>query len=188
MITGAETAHLTTKIPTIYLEGKLPLVVERTAAELGLKDGQVIQATVDRRPEGLRLNLLDSVYSGKHIDLPKELPPGLRLAAGDTVLFRVQLQNDGAIVLRPLQTQAAALPAQATATPPLPNRLQQLLFRPPDMNALAMLLSPGRLENILRRLNSASPELLYLQSWLRSRPSMAHLSPEKLQQWMERSG
>jgi hypothetical protein len=188
MITGAETAHLTTKIPTIYLEGKLPLVVERTAAELGLKDGQVIQATVDRRPEGLRLNLLDSVYSGKHIDLPKELPPGLRLAAGDTVLFRVQLQNDGAIVLRPLQTQAAALPAQATATPPLPNRLQQLLFRPPDMNALAMLLSPGRLENILRGLNSASPELLYLQSWLRSRPSMAHLSPEKLQQWMERSG
>ena len=39
MITGAETSHLTPKIPTIYLEGKLPLVVERTAADLGLKDG-----------------------------------------------------------------------------------------------------------------------------------------------------
>lgn len=188
MITGAETAHLTPRIPTIYLEGKLPLVVERTAAELGLKDGQVIQGTLERRPERLRLNLQDSVFTGKHIDLPKELPPGLRLAAGDTVLFRVQMQSDGAILLRPLQTQAAALPAETAAAPPLPNRLQQLLFRPPDMNALAMLLSPGRLENLLRGLNPAAPELLNLQYWLRSRPSMGHLSPDKLHQWMARSG
>lgn len=188
MITGAETAHLTPKIPTIYLEGKLPLVVERTAAELGLKDGQVIQATVESRPERLRLNLQDSIFTGKHIDLPKELPAGWRLAAGDTVLFRVQLQHDGAIVLRPLQTPATGLPAEAAAASPLPNRLQQLLFRPPDMGALAMLLSPGRLENLLRGLNPAAPELLNLQNWLRSRPSMGHLSPDKLHQWMARSG
>jgi hypothetical protein len=30
MITGAETAHLTPKTPTIYLEGKLPLVITRS--------------------------------------------------------------------------------------------------------------------------------------------------------------
>lgn len=188
MITGAETAHLTPKIPTIYLEGKLPLVLERTAAELGLKEGQVIQAMVEARPERLRLNLQDSVFTGKHIDLPKELPPGLRLAAGDTALFRVQLQSDGTILLRPLQAQAARPAADTGLVPPLPNRLQQLLFRPPDMASLAMLLSPGTLENLLRGLNPAAPERLNLHNWLRARPSMAHLSPDKLQEWMARSG
>jgi hypothetical protein len=57
MITGAETAHLTPKAPTIFLEGRLPLVVERTAAELGLRDGQVVQSTVEARLDRLRLNL-----------------------------------------------------------------------------------------------------------------------------------
>ena len=56
MITGAETAHLNPKIPTIYLEGRLPLVVERPAAELGLRDGQVITATVEARQDRFRLN------------------------------------------------------------------------------------------------------------------------------------
>ena len=136
MITGAETAHLTPKIPTIYLDGKLPLVVERTAADLGLKDGQVIQATVESRPERIRLNLQDSAFVGKHIDLPKELPAGLRLAAGDTALFRVQLQSDGSILLRPLQAQAAPTLGQPLASAQLPNRLQQLLFRPPMARSL----------------------------------------------------
>ena len=188
MITGAETAHLTPKIPTIYLDGKLPLVVERTAADLGLKDGQVIQATVESRPERIRLNLQDSAFVGKHIDLPKELPAGLRLAAGDTALFRVQLQSDGSILLRPLQAQAAPLAGHPLPPAQLPNRLQQLLFRPPDMNALALLLRPGGFDSLLRSLNPATPELLNLQNWQKSRPSMAHLSPEKLSQWMSRSG
>ena len=186
MITGAETAHLNPKIPTIYLEGRLPLVVERTAAELGLRDGQVIQATVEAKLERLRLNLQDPAWLGKSIDLPKDLPPGLRLAAGDTALFRVQLQADGTIVLRPLQTQARA--SLAPTDSPLPNRMQQLGFRPPDMGALAMLLRPGFLESLLKGLNPATPEMAGLLQWQRMRPNMAQLSPEKLQQLMERSG
>ncbi|MFN5255137.1 MAG: hypothetical protein ACK5BY_04750 [Limnohabitans sp.] len=186
MITGAETAHLTQKTPTIYLEGRLPLVVERTAADLGLRDGQVIQAIVEARPERLRLNLQDPPWLGKFIDLPKELPAGLRLAAGDTALFRVQLQADGSILLRPLQAQARTAPLPQDT--PLPNRTQQLGFRPPDMGALALLLRPGFLDTLLKGLNPAAPELAALQHWQRLRPSMAQLSPEKLQQLMQRSG
>ena len=120
MITGAETAHLAPKIPTIYLDGRLPLVVERTAAELGLRDGQVVQGTLESKPEALRLNL-QNLQPGAYIDLPKDLPPGLRLASGDTALFRVQVLANGSIVLRPLQAAPAATPAApASAAPALP--------------------------------------------------------------------
>ena len=126
MITGAETAHLNPKIPTIYLEGRLPLVVERSAAELGLRDGQVIQSTVEARLDKIRLILQDPAQAGRFIDLPKELPAGLRLASGDTALFRVQLQSDGSIWLRPLQANPAAAPAAAA---PRPSRLCHLYLR-----------------------------------------------------------
>jgi hypothetical protein len=190
MITGAETAHLSPKTPTIYLEGRLPLVVERSAADLGLRDGQVIQSTVENRQDRVRLNLQDPAQAGRFIDLPKDLPAGLRLASGDTALFRVQLQSDGSIWLRPLQANAAAAAAPAAAAPlaQMPNRMQQLGFRPPDMGALALLLRPGGLDSLLQGLGSASPEMAALQQWQRLRPSMAQLTPEKLQQLMQRSG
>jgi hypothetical protein len=195
MITGAETAHLNPKTPTIYLEGRLPLVVERTAAELGLRDGQVIQAAIETRLERLRLVLLDPSQAGRFIDLPsKDLPAGLRLAAGDTALFRVQLQADGSIWLRPLQAQSTTAASAGLANAPpspeaqLPSRMQQLGFRPPDMGALAQLLRPGGLDSLLQALNPAAPELAALQHWQRLRPSMAQLTPEKLQQLMQRSG
>lgn len=188
MITGAETAHLTSKTPTIYLEGRLPLIVEKTAAELGLRDGQVVQATVESRLDQIRLNL-QGAQPGQHIDLPKELPPGLRLAAGDTALFRVQVLANGSIVLRPLQ---AAPPGVAAAPPTpqgsLPGRTQQLGFRPPDMQGLAQMLKPGVLENLLQGLGGSSAKAGALQQWLKMRPSMAQLSAEKLQQAFQRSG
>jgi len=188
MITGAETAHLNPRTPTIYLEGKLPLVIERTAAELGLRDGQVVQGTLESKLEHLRLNL-QNLQPGAFIDLPKDLPAGLRLAAGDTALFRVQVLANGTIVLRPLQAAPAATPAApASAAPTLPGRTEQLGFRPPDMQALAQLLRPGVLEGLLQGLQASAPGLQALQQWLKVRPGMAQLTPEKLQQAMQRSG
>ena len=187
MITGAETAHLTPKTPTIYLEGKLPLVITKTAADLGLRDGQVIQSTVEYKLDALRLNL-QGPQQGQFIDLPKDLPAGLRLASGDTALFRVQVMANGSIVLRPLQ----AAPAPASPTPAeaaaLPGRTAQLGFRPPDMQALAQLLRPGVLDSMLQGLPASAPELGALQQWLRLRPGMAQLTPEKLQQAIHNSG
>lgn len=195
MITGAETAHLAPKTPSIFLEGRLPLVVERTAAELGLRDGQVVQTTVEARLDRLRLNLQDPALAGRFIDLPKELPAGLRLAAGDTALFRVQVQKDGSIWLRPLQAQTftggagtAGAAGAVTAEALLPGRMQQLGFRPPDMAALAQLLRPGGLDSLLQNLSPATPGLAALQQWQNMRPSMAQMTPAKLQQLMQRSG
>ena len=187
MITGAETAHLTPKTPTIYLEGKLPLVIEKTAAELGLRDGQVVQGTLESKLDTLRLNL-QGPQQGQFIDLPKDLPAGLRLSSGDTALFRVQVLANGSIMLRPLQ--AAPMPTDASALPPavLPGRAEQLGFRPPDMHALAQLLKPSVLDSLLQGLNASAPELGALQQWLKLRPSMAQLNPDKLQQVMHRSG
>jgi hypothetical protein len=190
MITGAETAHLHLKTPTIYLEGRLPLVVEKTAAELGLRDGQVVQATVESKLDALRLNL-QGPQQGQFIDLPKDLPAGLRLSSGDTALFRVQVLANGTLMLRPLQAApTATLTTDAQATPPalLPGRSEQLGFRPPDMQALTQLLQPGTLDGLLQGLNAAAPEMAALRQWLKLRPGMAQLSPEKLQQAMHRSG
>jgi hypothetical protein len=188
MITGAETAHLTPKTPVIYLEGKLPLVLERTAAQLGLRDGQVVQGTLESKPDHLRLNLLGP-QPGAYVDLPKDLPAGLRLASGDTALFRVQVLANGTIMLRPLQAAPAMHPlANTTAATTLPGRTDQLGFRPPDMNALAQLLKPGMLEGMLQRAQASGIELGALQQWLKLRPNMAQLTPEKLQQAMQRSG
>jgi hypothetical protein len=190
MITGAETAHLSPKTPTIFLEGRLPLVVERTAAELGLRDGQVVQANVEAKLDRLRLMLQNPAQAGRFIDLPKDLPAGLRLAAGDTALFRVQVQSDGSIWLRPLQAQTRAGPAGAavSAQTQVPNRTQQLGFRPPDMAALTQLLRPGGLDSLLQSLSPATPGLAALQQWQNLRPSMAQLTPAKLQQLMQGSG
>lgn len=194
MITGAETAHLSPKTPTVIWEGRLPLVVERVAAELGLRDGQIIQAVIESRMDRLRLVLQDPAQAGRFIDLPKDLPTGLRLAAGDTALFRVQVQADGSILLRPLPAQGvnrAGLNMGKGSVPPdaqVPSRLQQLSFRPPDMLALAQLLRPGGLDTLLQGLNPAAPEVAALQQWQSMRPHMAQLTPEKLKQLLQRSG
>jgi hypothetical protein len=46
MISGAEALLAPGRINPIYLEGKLLPLQAATAAELGLKDGQVVQASV----------------------------------------------------------------------------------------------------------------------------------------------
>ncbi len=188
MITGAETAHLTPKIPTIYLDGKLPLVEAATAQELGLRDNQVVQAAVGKHQEGLRL-LLQGALKDQFIDLPKDVPAAWRLAAGDTALFKVQVMANGSVMLRPLQ--AAPLPAavQAPVTETaLPGRLAQLSFRPTDMSALTQFLRPDMLARLIQGLNPSSPEMGAMQQWMRQRPSMAQLTPEKLQQLIRGSG
>jgi hypothetical protein len=186
MITGAESAHLGTRHSPIYLEGRLTLPEAPSAQELGLQEGQVVRASVQAREGGLQMGL-----GGRFFDLPRELPPGLRLSAGDHLLFRVQIQNDGSIVLRPVA--APALPATANASPPAsgvwPDRTQQLEMRPPDMGVLSQLLRPGVLEGLARQVAGTTPQLaLVVEQWLRQRMGMAQLTPEKLKQMFNRSG
>ena len=186
MITGAETAHLALKHSPIFLEGRLTIADEPAARTLGLRNGQVVQGTVEVRSGALALNL-----AGLSVPLPQDLPASLHFAAGDTALFRVQVQSNGSIVLQPLPVPGSGT-AQAGPAPVLPHwpdRMEQLGLRPPYMDALGQLLRPGVFEGLMRSLSSHFPDLATLiQQWLRQRPSMAQLTPERLQQLFTRSG
>ena len=106
MITAAETAHLGLRPAPIFLEGKLAIAEAQVARDLGLRDGQIIQATVQAYHDRLQLLLA----GGRALELPRELPAGLRLSAGDQVLFRVQVLSNGSIVLQPQVTTSPTAP------------------------------------------------------------------------------
>ncbi|MFN5177585.1 hypothetical protein [Limnohabitans sp.] len=189
MITAAETAHLGLRPAPIFLEGKLAIAEAQVARDLGLRDGQIIQATVQAYHDRLQLLLA----GGRALELPRELPAGLRLSAGDQVLFRVQVLSNGSIVLQPQVTTSPTAPPTAltpTATAmPGADRTLQLSLRPPEMNALAQLLRPDVLDGLVRSVTVAFPEVAArLQEWMRLRASMAQLTPERLQQLFQRSG
>ena len=138
---GPEQILQTGRIHPISLEVR-PLQLENSQArDLGLRDGQIIQATLELRGDSLKI-----LINGRPVDVPA----GLRFRAGDTVWLRAQARP-GNWLLRPMDARAAAsaaateLAASAPATPqaaasntpslPPPHlttsRLQALLMRPP---------------------------------------------------------
>ena len=157
------------------------MVAAPMARELGLHDHQVIAAKSNAQGAGWTLQL----PGGQQIELGRDFPAAWRVASGDTQLFRVQLQADGSVLLRPL----AQPPAPSPTEPLWPGRSQQLLHRPPDPSALQQLLQPGSLDQLLMQVRNAAPELAAgLQAWMRLRPSMAQLTPARLQQLLMQGG
>ena len=91
MISAAETAHLSHRpTPSIFLEGKLPVVAATVARDLGLRNDQVVQARAQAHGTGWALQL-----PGHLLQLPGELPSALRAAGGQALQFRVVVQADG---------------------------------------------------------------------------------------------
>lgn len=180
MITAAETAHLGLRSgANIYLEGRLPLVSATVAQNLGLRNDQVVQAKAQAMATGWALQL-----PGHLLELPGELPPGLRVRLSEPLLLRVQVLPDGSVLLRPLASEAPPAPAAL-----VPDRLQQLMHRPPDAAALRQLLSPATLDQLLQGVRQWAPELANsLQAWMQQRPAMAQLSAARLQQLLMQSG
>ena len=122
MITGAETAHLSHRPASIYLEGKLPLVTVAQARELGLHNGQIIEATPHARGGGWSLQ-----WPGGQLTLPPDVAASGRWISGEPMTLRVQLQSDGSMLLRPIAPQPSV-----GLDPLLPDRSLQLLHRPAD--------------------------------------------------------
>ncbi len=191
---GPEQLLLTGRIHPISLEVR-PLQLENTQARnLGLRDGQIVQATLEMRADGLKL-----LINGGLIDLP----PGFRFRPGDTVSLRAQARP-GSWLLRPLDARGAAAgaaeigAAESPASPPtarpqgLPpptihlntSRLQALLLRPPLTPALMSLLEPEELAALLK--NVGNDELIALFRQLQL--SIRGLSPEALQNSVIASG
>ena len=192
---GPEQLLLTGRVHPIALEVR-PLQLENTLARtLGLRDGQIVQATLEMRGDSLKI-----LINGGLIDLP----PGLRLRPGDTVWLRAQARP-GSWLLRQVDARAAAsaesvdiaateLPPspQPTRSPGLPpptvqrntSRLQALLLRPPLTSELMSLLEPKELAALLKHVGNDELMALFRQLQL----SMRGLSPESLQTSVLASG
>jgi hypothetical protein len=192
MITGTETAHLTPRAATIIPDARLPVVEAKVAADLNLRDGQVIQATLQVNLQALRLNAWD-------LRLPltaaqAEILARWAMPNPESFQLRVQVLPNGNILLRPLaQTATTPNNAPAPATPDAlatqANRAQQLSMRPPDLRAWLALLRPQVLETMLgHAVPLGSPSSQQLLNALRQRPSSNQISAEQLKNWVKLSG
>jgi hypothetical protein len=188
MLSGPEQAALPGRLNPIYLEGR-PLQLETPIAQqLGLRDGQVVQASVELRGEALKLLL-----NGKLFDLP----PALRFRPGDSVYLRAYQGANGWLLkifdpaAQPAATAAAPASTSASESPAAQinaSRLAALSLRPPMSPTLLDLFAPRQSAALLQ--TTANPELAAL--FQRMQLSMRGLSSASLQAavlgsgfWME---
>ena len=183
MMSGAEALVAPNRINPIYLEGKLLTFQASIAQELGLKDGQIVQALV--RLHGDQPKLL---LQGRLIDVPAN-----SLAApGESMWLRVQNKAQGAWAFQPVSPPAAnsaSLVSPSTSLPlslatanlaPVVSRISNLLYRPTGAIELADLFKPGTLDAILQTVSRPDIQA----QWRGLQLSMAQLSPATLKQAM----
>jgi len=183
VITGAEALVTPNRINPIYLEGKLLTFQASIAQDLGLNDGQIVQALV--RLHGDQPKLL---LQGRMIDAPASA----LAAPGESMWLRVQSKPNGPWNLQPVpppaSTQAASTALTLTTPPvmtepslaPVVSRIANLLYRPTGAIELSQIFKPGTLDALLQTV--ARPDLL--TQWRGLQLSMAQLTPAALKQAM----
>jgi len=166
-----------------------PLQLEVAQARImGLRDGQIIQGSMELRGESLKLLL-----NGQLIDVP----PGFHFRHGDPVWLKAQSRPGGwwlrlidsrraAAATHPSsvghhETSSATEPSATTLTP---SRLQALLLRPPMSPTLMSLFEPKEIAALLK--SAANQELVH--QFLQMRLSMGSLSAGALQSAVQSSG
>lgn len=188
MITGSETAHLLARPAAVVPDPRLPVVEAKVAADLNLRDGQIVQAT-------LQLSLQSLKFLNWDMRLPLTAAQAEILARwvssdNSTIRLLVRVLPNGNIVLRP---QAQALNTAMVPMPETPAlqaaRLQQLSLRPTGLGSWSELLKPGVLETLLQTAVSVDSEARKrLLGALQLRPTIGRLSGEKIRDWIHRSG
>ena len=153
MISGAEAYVAPGRTNPIYLEGKLPLVATN-ATDLGLREGQVVQASVR-----LERDLPMLMLQGRTLPMPGLLAS----QAGDSIWLRAQGGN-----LVPINP------------PPLISRIANLLYRPETNSVLPQIFQPGTLDALLSTVQR--PDLQ--AQWRSLQLNMAQLTPGALRQAM----
>ena len=154
MISGAEAHYSPGRIHPIFLEGKLLPLQPNSAADLGLKDGQIVQASVRLQHDQPML-----VLQGRTLQAH-----GLQMSqVGESIWLRAQ---GGTLV-----------PINA---PPLISRIAALLYRPSVNSALPQLIQSGTLDALLSKVQR--PDLQ--AHWQSLQLSMTQLTPSVLKQAM----
>ena len=183
MIAGAEALIAPSRINPIYLDGKLLTFQASIAQDLGLKDGQIVQAMV--RLHGDQPKLL---LQGRMIDAPASA----LAAPGESMWLKVQNKAEGQWSFQPVpapagtQAPSAALTLtaptlmMAPSLAPVVSRIANLLYRPTGALELSQLYKPGTLDALLGTI--ARPDLL--TQWRGLQLSMSQLTPSALKQAM----
>lgn len=172
MISGPQASHFPGADNPIFLEGKLLPLAVPAARALGLKDGEVVQATVQARGGGDMALLL----RGRLLELPKPSPwpeghaLSMRVISSPSGPWNLQLLPTGSGLTA--LTTLPSLPAAAS----LISNVANLLFRPAGQPELAKLFQPGILESLLQTV--PRPDLQ--AQWRGMQLSMAQLTPQIL--------
>jgi hypothetical protein len=154
LISGAEAYVAPGRINPIYLEGKMLPLVATIATELGLREGQVVKASVK-----LERDLPMLMLQGRTLPAP-----GLQASqAGESIWLRAQGGN--LVAINP---------------PPLISRIANLLYRPEINSVLPQIFQPGTLDALLSTVQR--PDLQ--AQWRSLQLNMAQLTPGALQQAM----
>jgi hypothetical protein len=169
-ILGPEGVHAIPRVAPIHLEMRTAYVEAPVARQLGLHDGQVVQAVAAMRNEHLKLVLNEHSFN---------VPLFPYIKDGDVVQLRAHLLPTGKWALQLLHTGSFAgtepLPAG------LPTRLNSLLFQPPGFANLMALLRPGVLEALIPPVQDAAELKKRISA---QRLSMSSLQPQALKRFI----
>jgi hypothetical protein len=181
LLQGTEQTALPGRLNPFYLDGRTIPIVLPIAQQLGLRDGQVIQASIELRGETLKL-----LYNGELIDLP----PGLRFRPGEQVWLRAN-RSAGGWTLKAIDARAPGAGADpltsvdADAAPQAGiSRLLALSLRPPMSPTLLNVFQPSVMNGLLQSAGNAELASLFQRMQL----SMRGLSPGALQGAVMSSG
>ena len=183
---GPEVVSAASRIGLVQAENRSVWVQTPVAQQLSLRDGQIVQATVEVRDQRVRLYLKDFFF---------ELPNGWVLKDGDKPFLRVS-HNAGSwgflIQAHPNGQAPAAtaipvnqlfglnpgsvLPTEAAQPEPQSNRLGMLLIHPPGFATFSKLLSDVAQGSLSTQAESGP----LLQRLLQQRNSMAQMNPSML--------
>lgn len=175
MITGADNGLVIGRVSPVFTEGRLslPLVEAPIARNFGLKDGQIIQTTVQVRGEQLGLLL-----RGRFLDVA----PRQDWQVGQPLAFRVEVNANGSLTLHPVPVLAPGAPlaiaAAQQASKPLPSRLDSLFFKPPSAPDTLSLFRPGVMDALLVNIPRSDLQAL----WRAMQFSKASITPDIIRQ------
>jgi hypothetical protein len=175
LITGTDNGLVIGRVSPVFTEGRLslPLVEAPIARNFGLKDGQIIQTTVQVRGEQLGLLL-----RGRFLDVA----PRQDWQVGQPLAFRVEVNANGSLTLHPVPVLAPGAPlaiaAAQQASKPLPSRLDSLFFKPPSAPDTLSLFRPGVMDALL--VNIPRPDLQAL--WRAMQFSKTSITPDIIRQ------
>lgn len=173
---GPEAIHNVPRTLPVQLDMRMAYVEAPVARELGLHDGQIVQAAVETHQGQLKLVLNDHIFN---------LPLSPYIKNGDMVQLRAQLLPAGKWVLQLLHSgnfagpdpSAGLVPAQV----PMPSRLNTMLFQPAGFTALFSLLQPGVLESLVPPVDGGADLKKRVAA---QRLSMGTLQPQTLKRWL----